>query len=156
MLLLSSIAVLSALQFVQASTATPTPLVTNPKTGVQYVGIAGSDGVESFLNIPFGQDTGGARRFAPPTPYVPPAGTVINATVAGPACPQQKVPLSFFPLFSNVTDISEDCLNLRIARPEGVSNGSKLPVMVYIYGGACCIYHTRYDMISRIEIFMTD
>ena len=109
--------------------------VTDARTNVSYQGVS-NNGVDSFLNIPFGQDTSGAGRFAPPKPFISSRNKVFNATVAGAACPQQMVP---FPglsgLISNVTDISEDCLNLRIARPSSVSKNAKLPVMVYIYGG---------------------
>lgn len=31
--------------------------------------------------------------------------------------------------------VGEDCLNLNIVRPEGISNRSSLPVLVWIYGG---------------------
>jgi carboxylesterase type B len=110
------------------------PVVTGGN-GVTYHGITESSGLESFQNIPFGQDTSGEGRFAPPRPYVPPQNAVINATVPGPACPQQKVPIPAFPLFSNVTNPSEDCLNLRITRPGNTTEESNLPVMVYIYGG---------------------
>ncbi|KAJ3460135.1 hypothetical protein MRS44_011002 [Fusarium solani] len=37
---------------------------------------------------------------------------------------------------SNVTDISEDCLNLNVARPIGTCELDTLPVMVYIHGGS--------------------
>ncbi len=33
-------------------------------------------------------------------------------------------------------NMSEDCLNLNVVRPKGVSEDAKLPVMVWIYGGA--------------------
>jgi carboxylesterase type B len=109
--------------------------VTDARTNVSYHGIS-HHGVDSFLNIPFGQDTSGSGRFAPPKPYIPAHNTIFNATVSGPDCPQQPVP---FPgvngIASNVTNISEDCLNLRITRPSSISKTSRLPVMVYIYGG---------------------
>ena len=66
--------------------------VTEARTNVSYQGVVG-DGVETFLNIPYGQDTSGAGRFAPPKPFIPARNTVVNATVAGPDCPQQMVPL---------------------------------------------------------------
>jgi carboxylesterase type B len=109
--------------------------VTDRRTNVTYHGIS-NDGLDTFLNIPFGQDTSGSGRFAPPKPFIPAHNTVINATTAGPACPQQMDP---FPglngILSNVTNISEDCLNLRITRPSTPSKLTKLPVMVFIYGG---------------------
>lgn len=110
------------------------PLVTNLTTGVSYQGTS-QYGVDQFQNIFFGQPTSGERRFAPPLAYVPAANTTINATAPGAACPQPFVPTPGLPLFSNVTNISEDCLNLRIARPEKTQSSDSLPVMVWIYGG---------------------
>ena len=109
--------------------------VTDPRTNVSYHGVSGH-GIDSFLNIPFGQDTGGLGRFAPPKPFIPAHNTVFNATAPGPVCPQLSVPGGGVTgVFSNVTNISEDCLNLRITRPSSISASSRLPVMVYIYGG---------------------
>lgn len=116
--------------------------VTDRRTNVTYHGIS-NHGVDTFLNIPYGQDTSGAGRFAPPKPFVPAHNSIINATVDGAACPQPKVP---FPginnVLSNVTNISEDCLNLRVTRPSTPSRLSKLPVLVFIYGG-----ETGYAML---------
>ncbi|KAF7984457.1 hypothetical protein HWV62_14552 [Athelia sp. TMB] len=109
---------------------TSAPLVTNHTTGVSYLGTS-AHGVDEFQNIPFGQ----ATRFAPPIAHVPAANTTINATGPGAACPQPFVPTPGIPLFSNVTRMSEDCLNLRIARPAGTPADAALPVMVWIYGG---------------------
>ncbi|KAJ7747192.1 putative lipase, partial [Mycena olivaceomarginata] len=92
------------------------------------------NGIEVFLGIQFGQDTSGANRFKPPKPWSPKAGSVVEATAYGAACPQPEGasgPLSVTP----VSKISEDCLNLNIARPSGVDAGAKLPVIVFIYGG---------------------
>ncbi|KAL4786416.1 Alpha/Beta hydrolase protein [Aspergillus varians] len=52
---------------------------------VRYEGTTANT-VESFLNIRFGEDTSGANRFAPPRPFTPPPGTIVNATNAGAAC----------------------------------------------------------------------
>lgn len=104
--------------------------------------------VESFLNIRFGHDTSGNNRFAPPEPYLYPANSVHNASLTGAACPQQKVPIPDLPLFDNVTNVSEDCLTLRVDRPAGTSRDAGLPVMVYIYGGGDTIgqiYDNAYD-----------
>jgi carboxylesterase type B len=113
----------------------PPAYVVDTRTNVSYQGLS-VDRVDSFLGIHYGQDTGGAGRFAPPKPFIPARNSVINATVAGAACPQQPVP---FPginsLLENVTNISEDCLTLRVARPAGISKHSNLPVVVFIYGG---------------------
>lgn len=114
--------------------AASNPQAVDPQRQVTYTGIQ-RNGIEIFLNIPYGEDTSGANRFKPPVPHVPSPGTEIVATAYGPACPQplgQALP----PLFlANVTNVSEDCLNLNVARPKSASVGDKLPVMVFIHGG---------------------
>ncbi|PFH59241.1 hypothetical protein XA68_12640 [Ophiocordyceps unilateralis] len=111
------------------------PIVADVRNRITYRGIHRND-VELFLNIPYGHDTGGANRFKPPKRRALPAGTTVDATAYGPACPQKMggwvVPLSL----SNVTHISEDCLNLNVARPKGTCAGNRLPVMVFIHGGS--------------------
>ncbi|ESZ90678.1 hypothetical protein SBOR_8940 [Sclerotinia borealis F-4128] len=109
------------------------PYVIDPKTNTTYTGITSSTGVETFQGIRYGLDTSGEGRFAPPRAFIPSPGYHYNATVEGSSCPQ---PAGWGFLFqTNTTDISEDCLNLNLARPAWAKAGSKLPVMVYIFGG---------------------
>jgi carboxylesterase type B len=109
--------------------------VHDPTCDVTYQGVC-EHGIETFYSIHYGQDTSGTNRFKPPVPYVPTQGSKIDATNAGPACPQPKGD-SFKPLYlSNVTDVSEDCLHLNVYRPEGTSPDAKLPVLLYIHGGS--------------------
>ena len=111
------------------------PTVTDTNSGVVYFG-ASSNGVEHFENIYFGQATGGSNRFSPPLPFTYRPGSHVLANVSGPACPQPTDPVAGFEfLFSNVTYQSENCLSLRIARPAGTTPASKLPVMIWLYGG---------------------
>ncbi|OOF94026.1 hypothetical protein ASPCADRAFT_209264 [Aspergillus carbonarius ITEM 5010] len=129
------------------SSTPPPPTVHLPDSDVWFTGTAANQ-TESFRNIRFGQDTSGSNRFAPPQPYVYPAGSVVNATQPGAACPQQKQPLPDFPLFDNVTAISEDCLTLRVDRPAHTSPADRLPVLVFIFGGGDTIgqiYDSAYD-----------
>ncbi|KAL0566919.1 hypothetical protein V5O48_015073, partial [Marasmius crinis-equi] len=92
------------------------------------------NGVEKFLNIPYGQDTSGEKRFSNPEPFTfPPNATTYNATVKGPVCPQ---PVNTGGPVTAATDLSEDCLRLKVARPAGVEAGVRLPVMAYIHGGS--------------------
>lgn len=112
------------------------PIVSDVTSNVTYRGFL-RNGVEVFLGVPYGDDTGGENRFKPPTMYLPKNGSTINATAYGPACPQPIGRPGLFPLYiSNVTEISENCLNLNIVRPNGTDGGSKLPVMVWIHGGS--------------------
>ena len=94
-----------------------------------------ANGVDQFQNIRFGQDTSGINRFTSPQPFLYPSGAQVNGTTSGAACPQPLTPLPIQGLFANVTDQSEDCLTLRIARPAGISADVGLPVMIFLYGG---------------------
>ncbi|OQE22979.1 hypothetical protein PENSTE_c009G06955 [Penicillium steckii] len=119
---------------------------------VRFEGVS-SNGIESFLNIRFAEDTSGRNRFAAPKPYHYIPGSVVNASHPGAACPQQKVPITGLQVFDNVTHVSEDCLTLRIDRPAKVSLGEKLPVMAFIYGGGQSIgqiYDSAYDPTALI------
>ena len=109
------------------------PLVTSKNTKISYKGTFGN-GVEQFQNIRFAEDIKGPNRFAPPKPYLPPPGSKVRATERGAACPQATI--GAVPPMTDVLHQSEDCLNLRIARPADSKLYEKpLPVMVYIYGG---------------------
>ena len=112
------------------------PYVVDSSANVTYQGLI-RNGIELFLNIPYGQDTSGENRFKPPVPHQPVSGSTINATAYGYACPQPLGQPGLFPLvLSNITDISENCLNLNVARPKDTCAGSKYPVMVFIHGGS--------------------
>ena len=117
------------------SNAAEFPTVADVRRNIIYHGIY-RNGIEAFLGIRYGEDTGGASRFKPPMPHVPETGSTIYAQAYGPACPQKlgkwMPPLSL----SNITDVSEDCLKLNVARPAGSQPHSRLPVMIYIHGGS--------------------
>jgi carboxylesterase type B len=68
---------------------------------------------------------------------------VLNATSYGFTCPQ-----AYRSTF-NYTAQDEDCLNLNIWAP---SSGSKLPVFVYIYGGAMVnsTFHSVLPVVPNI------
>jgi para-nitrobenzyl esterase len=85
--------------------------------------------VESFKGIPFAAPPVGDLRWRPPA--AAPAWTgVKTANAFGAICMQPKRgPYGAMPM-------SEDCLTLNIWRPAAAKPGAKLPVMVWIYGGA--------------------
>jgi carboxylesterase type B len=112
------------------------PIVTSSETNVTYQGLT-RNGLEVFLGIAYGQNTGGENRFKPPQLHIPENASIVDATAYGPACPQPLGRPGLYPLYlSNITDISEDCLNLNVVRPNATDKLSKHPVMVWIHGGS--------------------
>lgn len=118
-----------------AASVAASPTVVDKQHQVTYRGLE-RNGIEAFLNVPYGQNTGGSNRFKPPKPYVAKRGSTIDARAYGPACPQALGEWVLPIALSNVTEISEDCLNLNVARPKGTCSNDRLPVMVYIHGGS--------------------
>ena len=85
--------------------------------------------ISAFLGIPYAAPPVGALRWKPPQP--PAAWTGIRETTNyGSRCMQS----GFFKLVFLDPGQSEDCLTLNVWAPARTS-GSKLPVMVWIYGG---------------------
>jgi para-nitrobenzyl esterase len=93
---------------------------------------AESEGVQSFKGVPFAAPPVGMLRWRAPQPVVPWMG-VRPATEYGHDCMQIPVPSDAAPAG---TTPSEDCLVLNVWRPAVRKPGEKLPVMVWIPGGA--------------------
>ncbi|MEW9870870.1 carboxylesterase/lipase family protein [Arthrobacter sp. HS15c] len=88
--------------------------------------------VRCFTGIPYAGPVDGKRRFLPPIPAGGWTG-VKDCTLPGPAAPQN--PQALAPPGREPRTWSEkDCLNLNVWTPH--RGGSKLPVMVWIHGGA--------------------
>ncbi|KAK8127033.1 carboxylesterase [Apiospora kogelbergensis] len=107
--------------------STRTPRAVLPQGTVQ--GFLDSHNNSVFLGIPFAQSTGGLNRWKRPQDLPLPQGNqsaVFNATSYGPTCPQAITGTSY-------SRQDEDCLNLNVWAP---SAGTRLPVFVYMYGGA--------------------
>ncbi|USP77594.1 hypothetical protein yc1106_04868 [Curvularia clavata] len=120
-----------------AAVATTGVRLSSAYADIDVQGIARND-IEIFLGIPYAQDTSGKNRFKPPIPYEYDPSKPIDATKPGPACPQ-PLGVLFAPLgLGNITETSEDCLNLNIARPKAEDREGKgpLPVLVWIHGGS--------------------
>ncbi|KAF8704549.1 type-B carboxylesterase lipase family, partial [Rhizoctonia solani] len=78
----------------------------------------------AYLHIPYAAPPTGARRFARPQPPLQMNGTV-SSTEYGPVCPQSTRP-----------NMDEDCLSLAVFAPKGTTTSDKLPVVIWIHGGA--------------------
>ena len=117
-----------------ASVASAQQLVTvqtdhGPVTGQQT-------SVQTFLGLPYAAPPVGSLRWKPPQPLS--AWTsAIDASRPGNVCPQ-VVQAQFAVPGQTAGQVlgNEDCLNLNVYAPQAASADSKLPVMVWIHGGA--------------------
>ncbi|WP_427918826.1 carboxylesterase/lipase family protein [Streptomyces sp. cg40] len=128
--LILAIAGLLGMSVSSAAASTPT---TGSVTGDRIVhtangAVAGTttDTYRSFQDIPLAKAPVGQLRWKPPQPAASWSG-VRDATAPGPACTQTG---------ASGTGSSEDCLNLNVWTPSDAHASSKLPVAVWIYGGA--------------------
>ncbi|KAF8704552.1 type-B carboxylesterase lipase family, partial [Rhizoctonia solani] len=78
----------------------------------------------AYLHIPYAAPPTDAHRFARPQPPLRTNGTV-SSTEYGPICPQ-----------SGTSKMDEDCLSLAVFAPKGTTTSDKLPVVIWIHGGA--------------------
>ena len=100
-------------------------------------GVAAPDtGVTSYKGVPYARPPVGDLRWRPPVPA--PAWTgVREATAFGNACPQPpSSPAGLY--YGGLAPMSENCLTLNVWAPAkaGKTGKGKLPVMVWIHGGA--------------------
>ncbi|WP_329544898.1 carboxylesterase family protein [Streptomyces sp. NBC_01356] len=91
-------------------------------------------GIAVFRGIPYAAPPFGPRRFRPPVPPEPWDG-VRDAGAFGPTPPKPPYSEAFARLLADPVVPGDDCLNLNVWTPEP-GPGAKLPVMVWIHGGA--------------------
>ena len=90
------------------------------------------DGVISFKGIPFAAPPVGELRWRPPQPVMPWEG-IRDASEYGSNCAQADWGAAPGTISEGS---SEDCLYLNLWKPAGAEATAKLPVMVWIHGGA--------------------
>ena len=125
--------------------------------------------VEAFLGIPYAASTAGPHRFRPPQP-LPPSTESFSADALGPVCPITD-------RYETVPAASEDCLRVNIYRvrrglstadcfgsPDSQEGGSettstagpKLPVLIYVHGGAFNFGHGADRDLATFVAFSRD
>ncbi|MFF5932146.1 carboxylesterase/lipase family protein [Streptomyces sp. NPDC012508] len=115
------------------TTAAPTPDVgPRPVVTVAQGKLRGQnhDGAQEFLGVPYAAPPVGEARLRAPREPRRWSG-VREADRQAPACVQ------FSPFgLADPSAVSEDCLYLDVYRPKGVRAGARLPVILWIHGGA--------------------
>jgi para-nitrobenzyl esterase len=94
-------------------------------------------GVRGYFGVPYAAPPTGALRWREPQPLKPWSG-VYNADRFAPECIQILRPHTINHYFGEEAT-SEDCLYLNLWIPPNAAAGSRLPVVLWIYGGGLSI-----------------
>ena len=105
-------------------------------TAGAVAGLVLPSGVKAWLGVPFAKPPVGALRWQPPQPLS--WKGVWNADRKMPECMQVLRPHDINHYFGEEPS-AEDCLYLNIWAPAKATAGSKLPVVVFLYGGGYTI-----------------
>jgi carboxylesterase type B len=126
--------------YAQGSCAAGVPSVAAPvgticgKTSPVTIANAGTYSASAYLGIPYAQPPVGNLRWQNPQALKTLPQNPFQATQFGMMCPQAVAPgTDACPLPANQ---NESCLFLNVWTPSGAKAGAKLPVMVFIHGGA--------------------
>ncbi|KAH9177405.1 alpha/beta-hydrolase [Lactarius sanguifluus] len=84
------------------------------------------NGTDRWLGIPYAEPPVGPLRFKAPLAISRPAPDIQDALHLSDACPQPTTTMT----------VREDCLYLNVWRPHRTSSTARLPVIVWIHGGA--------------------
>jgi para-nitrobenzyl esterase len=137
--MLGAIGAACVLAIAPVSSATAQPTVTLDGVTVDGINWPITPGVNAFLGIRYAASPAGTARWTPPQSPGTPSG---NATLYNNACPQGGATLqtalvtSLSPLSFQSVNQEEDCLFLNVFVPASAKHNSKLPVWVWIHGGA--------------------
>jgi para-nitrobenzyl esterase len=93
-----------------------------------------TNGVRTFRGIPYAAPPIGDLRWRPPQPVAPWTG-VRDGSEYGPECPQTQYPNGSV-YVRPMRPLSEDCLSLNVWTPVKAGDRQRLPVLVWIHGGA--------------------
>jgi len=111
------------------------------------------DNVNAFKGVPYGASTAGAGRFMPPSKPRPWTG-VRDATHLGHRSPQQHgilEPLPEVGATDRQNPMGEDCLVVNVWS-NGLKDGKKRPVMVWLHGGGFASGSGDYAMYDGANL----
>ncbi|TDL29725.1 alpha/beta-hydrolase [Rickenella mellea] len=127
----------------------------NTSSGIFCGAVNATSRIESFKGVRYAQPPIGDLRFAAPLRLTRSPDDIQDASNFGNACPQLGLSEAFTILYGSPSldaEISEDCLFLNIYRPQGTLTGSRLPILVFIHGGAYSVgAGSQFQGISLIQ-----
>jgi para-nitrobenzyl esterase len=133
-------ALMGLVSVAQSATVVAPPVVQTSQGGVKGKLV---NGVREYLGIPYAAPPVGALRWQSPQSPASWSGT-RDGTAFGSRCPQPKSAIS-------AESTNEDCLFLNVHVPDDIGS-AKLPVMVWIHGGAFILGSgSDYDMSTLAQ-----